>query len=199
MSGKIPYNADLEVQGKVTVYSLIKENIDDTYLLLGGGGHIEISYFAPQVPGGYWHQGNLNPNDFALITSLNDYYKKSESNSRYVSLLGDQTISDVKKFTSSPEIPEATALNNPVPLGQMETLISSAITESNENDRFKTTINESGEVEHGLNTYDVTADFYDIATMYTVGARIQRITTNKVFVHFDTQPPNPVKVLIKKF
>lgn len=70
---------------------------------------------------------------------------------------------------------------------------------ASEADKYKTTITQSGEVEHMLNTYDVTVEFYDTSTMFTVGARVQRLTTNKVKVEFDTTPTNPIKVLIRKF
>ena len=79
-----------------------------------------------------------------------------------------------------------------------KTEVDNLITSSNA-DKFVTTISTSQEVEHMLNTYDISAEFYDIATMFTVGARVQRLTTNKIKVEFDTVPTNPIKVLIRKF
>lgn len=63
---------------------------------------------------------------------------------------------------------------------------------------YKTTVTDDSILNHGLNTYDVICEFYDTSTLYTVGARVKRITTNEVSVEFDTPPINPIKVLIRK-
>lgn len=63
--------------------------------------------------------------------------------------------------------------------------------------RYETTVSASGIVTHNLNTYDVDVVLYDTGTRYNADARIYRPTTNTIEIFFDTEPTNPIKVIVK--
>ena len=65
------------------------------------------------------------------------------------------------------------------------------------NTRYETTVSASGIVTHNLNTYDVDVILYDTGTRYNADGRIYRPTTNTIEIFFDTEPTNPIKVIVK--
>lgn len=65
------------------------------------------------------------------------------------------------------------------------------------NTRYETNVSASGVITHNLNTYDVDAVLYDTGTRYNADGRIYRPTTNTIEIFFDTEPTNPIKVIVK--
>ena len=65
------------------------------------------------------------------------------------------------------------------------------------NTRYETTVSASGIVTHNLNTYDLDVVLYDTGTRYNADGRIYRPTTNTIEIFFDTEPTNPIKVIVK--
>lgn len=65
------------------------------------------------------------------------------------------------------------------------------------NTRYATTVSASGIITHNLNTYDVDVVMYDAGTRYNAGGRISRPTTNTIEIFFDTEPTNPIKVIVR--
>lgn len=65
------------------------------------------------------------------------------------------------------------------------------------NTRYETNVSASGVITHNLNTYDVDVVLYDTGTRYNADGRIYRPTTNTIEIFFDTEPTNPIKVIVK--
>ena len=63
---------------------------------------------------------------------------------------------------------------------------------------FAATITATGEVTHNLGTEDVIVQLYDVTTLDTVYADVDRTSVNKVTVTFGSTPTNSIRVLVQK-
>ena len=63
---------------------------------------------------------------------------------------------------------------------------------------FATTITATGAVTHNLGTEDVIVQLYDVTTLETVYADIDRTSVNAITVTFGNAPANSIRVLVQK-
>lgn len=61
-----------------------------------------------------------------------------------------------------------------------------------------TTITNSVAISHNFGTKKISVEMYDNITFYEVFGRIKRTTNDVVNIEFDSTPPNPINVTVKK-
>lgn len=168
----------------------------DNFLGVDAGGVLRYGLNASHMTNyTIWHSGNFNPSSYVTQTSLNTQL------SSYATLAGTQTFTGTNTFDLSPVVPTPTldthAVNRKYVTDNYYTKTEvDAIVNS---DVHKEIIAGNTIITHNLNTYDIDAAFYDVNTLYTVGARVKRLTTNTIQVDFDSTPINPIKAMIKKY
>lgn len=65
-------------------------------------------------------------------------------------------------------------------------------------DKTTATISGSSAITHNFGTREIEVSMYDTITFYKVHGRIKNTTLNAVNIEFDSTPPNPIFVTVKK-